>query len=192
MDLSVFYLPTWRSGYGGTLTDYFVELVETVKLADRSGWTRALTTEHHFHYYGGAVPNPAVILSAWASATKNIRLGSAVSLMQLRNPLTVAEDYALLDQLSGGRCDMGVARGFVPHEFAAFHVDPEEVLERIAEGLDICTKFWAGEPFAHKGKYFSFKLLEPWPQTVNGVLPIWNAASNSRESFIKAADKPFR
>ena len=191
MDLSIFYLPTWRVGYGVTLTDYLAELGETVKLVDRLGWTRALTTEHHFHYYGGAVPNPAIILSAWANATKNIRLGAAVSLMQLRDPLTVAEDYAMLDQLSGGRCDMGIARGFVPHEFTAFHVESTEVAERIAEGLDICKKFWAGDPFAHEGKYFSFERLEPWPPTVHGELPIWNAASNSPGSFIKAAENGY-
>ncbi len=86
-------------------------------LANEYGLKRALTTEHPFHYYGGAVPNPAVVLSNWASVTQNIRLGACVSLIQLRNPLMVAEDYALLDQVSDGRCDMGVARGFVPHEF---------------------------------------------------------------------------
>lgn len=191
MDLSLFYLPTWRDGYGTSLTQYYEELADTVKLADGLGWARALTTEHHFHYYGGAVPNPAIILAAWARETKNIRLGAAVSLMQLRDPLKVAEDYALLDQLSGGRCDMGVAKGFVPHEFDAFHIDPEEVPDRLAEGLDICEKFWAGEPFAHDGRFFKFEKLEPWPETVNGALPIWNAASNSKDSFLNAAERGY-
>lgn len=191
MDLSLFYLPTWRDGYGMSLTRYYEELTESVKLADSLGWTRAMTTEHHFHYYGGAVPNPAIILAAWARETKNIRLAPAVSLMQLRDPLKVAEDYALVDHLSGGRCDMGVAKGFVPHEFDAFHIDQAEVPDRIAEGLEVCQKFWAGEPFAHQGKFFNFDKLEPWPAAVNGALPIWNAASNSKDSFINAADQGF-
>lgn len=192
MDLSLFYLPTWREGYGQTLTRYFEEMTESIKLADELGWTRALTTEHHFHYYGGAVPNPAVILAAWARETKNIRLAPAVSLMQLRDPLKVAEDYALVDHLSGGRCDMGVAKGFVPHEFDAFHIDQAEVPERIAEGLEICQKFWAGSPFAFEGKFFNFEKLQPWPPAVNGALPIWNAASNSKKSFINAAARGYR
>lgn len=191
MDLSLFYLPTWREGYGMSLTRYYEELTESVKLADSLGWTRAMTTEHHFHYYGGAVPNPAIVLAAWASETTNIRLAPAVSLMQLRDPLKVAEDYALVDHLSGGRVDMGVAKGFVPHEFDAFHVDQAEVPARIAEGLEVCQKFWAGEPFSHAGKFFNFEKLEPWPPAVNGALPIWNAASNSKESFINAADQGF-
>ena len=191
MDLSLFYLPTWREGFGVSLTRYYEELTESVKLADALGWARALTTEHHFHYYGGAVPNPAIILAAWARETSNIRLAPAVSLMQLRDPLKVAEDYALVDQLSGGRVDMGVAKGFVPHEFDAFHIDQAEVPERIAEGLDVCLQFWAGEPFSHTGKYFSFDRLQPWPPTVNGSMPIWNAASNSKESFVSAAERGF-
>ena len=191
MDLSLFYLPTWREGYGMSLTRYYEELTESVKLADRLGWTRAMTTEHHFHYYGGAVPNPAIMLAAWARETENIRLAPAVSLMQLRDPLKVAEDYALVDHLSGGRVDMGVAKGFVPHEFDAFHIDQAEVPERIAEGLEICLKFWAGEPFAHEGKFFNFDKLEPWPGAVNGSLPVWNAASNSKDSFVNAAERGF-
>ena len=192
MDLSLFYLPTWREGYGQTLTRYYEEMTESVQLADTLGWARALTTEHHFHYYGGAVPNPAIILAAWAREAKNIRLAPAVSLMQLRDPLKVAEEYALVDQLSGGRVDMGVAKGFVPHEFDAFHIDQAEVPDRIAEGLEICRKFWAGEPFAHNGKHFSFEKLQPWPTAVNGALPIWNTASNSHESFVNAAERGYR
>jgi alkanesulfonate monooxygenase SsuD/methylene tetrahydromethanopterin reductase-like flavin-dependent oxidoreductase (luciferase family) len=191
MDLSLFYLPTWREGYGTTLTAYYEEMAETVRLADALGWTRATTTEHHFHYYGGAVPNPAVLLAAWARETERIRLAPTVSLMQLRDPLKVAEDYALVDPLSGGRCDLGIARGFVPHEFAAFGIDPADVPERIAEGIEICRKFWAGEPFAHKGRFYAFDRLQPWPPAVGGALPIWNAASNSRESFVGAAERGY-
>lgn len=187
MDLSLFYLPTWREGFGIPLQTYYEEIIETVKLADSLGWSRVLTTEHHFHYYGGPVPNPAIILAAWARETKTIRLAPAVSLMQLRDPIKVAEDYALVDQLSGGRVDMGVGKGFAPHEFAAFNITQVQVADRIREGLEICEQFWTGKPFSHQGQYFAFERLQPWPTTINGKLPIWNAASNSKESFINAA-----
>lgn len=191
MDLSLFCFPAWRAGHGGTLAGYYEEVIESVRLADRLGWARAVTTEHHFHYYGGAVPNPAQMMTAWARETSGIRLGAAVSLMQLRHPLTVAEEYAFLDQISGGRCDMGVGRGFVPHEFAAFGVDAGEAAERVAEGLEVCVRFWRGEPFEHRGVHHSFDRIEPWPATVNGSLPVWNAASRSPESFTGAAERGF-
>ena len=70
VDFSLFHLPTYREGFSANLNAFFEELIESVRLADRLGWARALTTEHHFHYYGGAVPNPAVILAAWARETR--------------------------------------------------------------------------------------------------------------------------
>lgn len=183
MDLSLFYLPTWREGFSASRQAYYEELIGSVKLADRLGWSRVMTTEHHFHYYGGAVPNPAVMLAAWARETERIRLGAGVSLVPLRHPLQVAEDYALVDQLSNGRFDMGVSRGFVPHEFNAFHISQAESIGRVYEGLEIIEKFWQGEPFAHQGKFWNFEKVEPWPVPVQKKIPVWVAASNSRESF---------
>ena len=183
MDFSLFYLPTYRAGFSASLNAFYGEMTESVKLADRLGWARVLTTEHHFHYYGGAVPNPAVILAAWARETKRIRLSAGVSLVPLRHPLQVAEDYALVDHLSDGRFDMGVSRGFVPHEFDAFGVSQAETAERVMEGLDIIKKFWAGEPFEYQGKFTRFQRIEPWPIPLQRQIPIWIAASNDLASF---------
>jgi natural product biosynthesis luciferase-like monooxygenase protein len=185
MDFSLFYLPTYRAGFAPSLNAFYGELTQSVKLADRLGWARVLTTEHHFHYYGGAVPNPAVILAAWARETKRIRLSAGVSLVPLRHPLQVAEDYALVDHLSDGRFDMGVSRGFVPHEFQAFGVSQAETAERVMEGLDIIQKFWAGEPFAYEGKFTKFPRIEPWPRPFQKKIPIWIAASNEPASFVR-------
>lgn len=186
MDFSLFYLPTYREGFTASLNAFFEEMTESVRLADRLGWARVLTTEHHFHYYGGAVPNPAVILAAWARETRRIRLGAGVSLVPLRHPLQVAEDYALVDQLSAGRFDMGVSRGFVPHEFEAFGVNQTESWDRIVESLAILQRFWQGEPFAHDGRFYRFARIEPWPRTCQREIPIWIAASNERASFERA------
>ena len=192
MDFSLFYLPTYRAGFAKSLNGFFGELTESVKLADRLGWARVLTTEHHFHYYGGAVPNPAVILAAWARETKHIRLSAGVSLVPLRHPLQVAEDYALVDHLSEGRFDMGVSRGFVPHEFEAFGVSQAETAERVMEGLDIIKKFWAGAPFAYQGKFTRFPTIEPWPRTFQREIPIWIAASNDLASFERVGAGGYR
>ncbi|MFO0986119.1 MAG: LLM class flavin-dependent oxidoreductase [Alphaproteobacteria bacterium] len=186
MDFSLFYLPTYRAGFSPSLAAFYGEMLQSVKLADRLGWARVLTTEHHFHYYGGAVPNPAVILAAWARETKRIRLSAGVSLVPLRHPLQVAEDYALVDHLSEGRFDMGVSRGFVPHEFDAFGVSQAETAERVMEALDIIRKFWAGQPFAYDGKFTKFARIDPWPQTFQQEIPIWVAASNDLASFARA------
>ncbi|MFM9885662.1 MAG: LLM class flavin-dependent oxidoreductase [Burkholderiales bacterium] len=183
MDFSLFHLPTYREGFAASLNVFFEELTESVRLADRLGWARALTTEHHFHYYGGAVPNPAVILAAWARETRRIRLGTAVSLLPLRHPLQVAEDYAMVDHLSGGRFDLGISRGFVPHEFEAFGVSRDDTVERLTESLSIIQRFWRGEPFEHSGRSYQFARIDPWPRTYQREIPIWVAASNDLASF---------
>ena len=183
VDFCLFHLPTWRRAYPGTLNDFYEELIGSVKLADDLGWRSYRTTEHHFHYYGGAVPNPALYLTALARETRQIRLGTAVSLLPLRHPLQVAEDLASLDQFSGGRAEIGLSRGFVPHEFAAFGVTREESAGRMYEGLEVIEKFWAGKPFAHSGRFWSFDRVEPWPAPVQPEPSVWIAASNDRNSF---------
>jgi natural product biosynthesis luciferase-like monooxygenase protein len=192
MDFSLFHLPTYRTGFAPSLHDFYREITESVRLADRLGWARALTTEHHFHYYGGAVPNPAVILAAWARETERIRLAAGVALVPLRHPLQVAEDYALVDHLSDGRFDMGISRGFVPHEFEAFGVTAAETGERVVEGLEIIKRFWRGEPFEFQGKFHRFPRIEPWPRTYQREIPIWIAASNDRAGFERAGAGGYR
>ncbi len=191
LDFCLFHLPTWRSDYPVTLNRFYEELIASVKLADRLGWRCYRTTEHHFHYYGGAVPNPALYLTALARETQQIRLGTAVSLLPLRHPLQVAEDLASLDQFSGGRAEIGISRGFVPHEFAAFGVTREDSAERMYEGLEVIEKFWAGESFAHSGRFWSFDRVEPWPAPVQPHPSVWVAASNDRNSFEAAGRRGY-
>jgi natural product biosynthesis luciferase-like monooxygenase protein len=183
LGFALFQLPTYREGFSQNLPTFYSELTEAVRIADRLGWERVLVSEHHFHYYGGAVPNPAVVLAAWARETKNIRLAAGVSLVPLRHPLQVAEDYAMVDQLAEGRFDMGVSRGFVPHEYEAFGIDPGETSDRVMEGLQIIERFWAGEPFEFRGRFTGFGRLQPWPRPFQDHIPIWIAASNAVDSF---------
>ena len=191
MDFSLFHLPTYRAGFAPDLSAFYDEMTEFVRLADRLGWARVVVTEHHFHYYGGPVPNPAIMLSAWARETTRIRLGAGVALVPLRHPLQVAEDYALLDQLSHGRCDLGISRGFAPHEFDGFGVSQEETADRLAEALQIISLFWTGEPFAFDGRFTRFDRIEPWPKPVQRELPLWIAASHERASFERAGSGGF-
>ena len=78
----------------------------------------SLTTEHYFHYYGGAVPNPAVILAAWARETKYSPRSGGIA--RSCGSTQGCRGLCAGRSSSGGRCDMGVAKGFVPHEFDVF------------------------------------------------------------------------
>ncbi len=183
MKFGLFMLPCYREGVSSSLTAFYDEMSQLVVTADQTGWDRVWISEHHFHYYGGGAPNPAVQLSAWARETKNIRLGPAISLMPLRNPLHVAEDYAVVDQLSGGRLDFGIGRGYLPHEFDGHGLDSDDASSMREEGFEIIRRAWSGEAFAYKGKHYSFPKLNLHPLPAQKEVPIWVAASRTRDSF---------
>jgi alkanesulfonate monooxygenase SsuD/methylene tetrahydromethanopterin reductase-like flavin-dependent oxidoreductase (luciferase family) len=151
MKFSLFILPCYRPELAPSLGEFYEELAETVRYADGAGWDRVWLSEHHFHYYGGACPNPALLLTAWARETKRIRLAAGVSLLPLNDPVRVAEDYAMLDRLSGGRLDFGIGRGYLPHEFRGRNVAPADATGRFQEAFEVVTRAWQGERFSYAG-----------------------------------------
>ena len=128
------------------------EVIGQCALAERLGYEAFFTAEHHFHEYG-AVPDPAVLLTAMAARTSRIRLGTAISVLPFRNPLTVAESYAMVDMLSGGRLVLGVGSGYLAHEFEGFGVSPEEKRDRFDEALEVLRLALSGGPVDFDGRY---------------------------------------
>jgi len=139
-----------------TSAQFYAELLEQVSAAEELGFESFWIAEHHFHEYGG-IPRPPVWLAAAAQRTKRIRLGAAVVVLPFDNPLRVAEDYAMVDVLSGGRLNLGVGSGYLKHEFEGFGVSPEEKRDRFDEALEIVLRAWSGEPFSYAGKYHQVK-----------------------------------
>jgi alkanesulfonate monooxygenase SsuD/methylene tetrahydromethanopterin reductase-like flavin-dependent oxidoreductase (luciferase family) len=135
---------------GRTTGELYAELLEQAEAADELGFDSFWIAEHHFHEYG-AIPRPPVWLAAAAQRTRRIRLGSAVVVLPFDNPLRTAEDYAMVDVLSGGRLNLGVGSGYLKHEYAGFGLDIEEKRARFDEALDIVLKAWTGERFSYAG-----------------------------------------
>ena len=113
--------------------------------AERHGIDGVWVAEHHFRPFGG-MPNPAVFLAHVAARTRRLRLGPAVAALPLRHPLAVAEDYALVDRLSGGRLAMGVGAGTLDFEFEGFGLDPSNRRERFGAALDELRDAWHAPP----------------------------------------------
>lgn len=134
-------------------SEFFNELISQAVEADRLGFHSFWLAEHHFHEYG-AVPRPALVLSAIAAKTSRIRLGPAVAILPFDNPLRVAEDFAILDIVSNGRLDFGVGSGYLSHEYAGFSVDASTRREQFDEALSIITQAWRGERFSFEGKFY--------------------------------------
>ncbi|MBT9259295.1 MAG: LLM class flavin-dependent oxidoreductase [Clostridiales bacterium] len=129
---------------------YLQETLELMELCDDLG-LEIWVSEHHFSYYG-LLPSPAVFLGAVAQRTRKVRLGTAVAVVPIRHPLQLAEDYALVDILSGGRLEVAVGSGYLSHELAPFGVTPENKHERFEEHLAVWRKAWRGEAIRHQGE----------------------------------------
>lgn len=116
MRKSVFWTLDYHPELGQSLAEIYRNTQQHAKLADELGYHGLWVAEHHFHNIG-SIPNPAVLLSALAKSTKNLRLGPAISVLPFRNASYIAEDYAMVDLISDGRLNMGVGIGNSQEEF---------------------------------------------------------------------------
>jgi len=135
-----------------TVGDRLRESVRRAETAEALGYRGLWFAEHHFRPFG-ALPNPAVLLAAIAARTRRIRLGPAVSVLPLRHPLQVAEDYLMVDQLSGGRLDLGVGSGTLPWEFEGFGVRHESKAEHFDEALTALRPVLRGRATSLSGRH---------------------------------------
>jgi alkanesulfonate monooxygenase SsuD/methylene tetrahydromethanopterin reductase-like flavin-dependent oxidoreductase (luciferase family) len=147
---SLFWLLDHYPETGESLASLTATALAHARLADRLGFTGLWLAEHHFQMLGTA-PNPAVVLAAIAQCTERLRLGPAVSVLPLRDPILVAEDYALLDLLSGGRLDMGVGCGSQPLEFAGMGRDFERRRESFDQQLATLRRRWSAAAAGERG-----------------------------------------
>ena len=184
MKFGLFYLPTYLPDLRDAQTHYR-GIIEQVEFADRIGIDYAWIVEHHFVRHGGLFPANYAFLSYLAARTKRIRLGTGATVLPLNDPVRVAEQAATLDQLSQGRFDFGVGRGFIRDEFDIFGVDMKDSRERVEEGVELVKQAWAGPTMEFKSKFrpplSGLPLLPPIYQKPHP--PIWVACLMSPESF---------
>ncbi len=135
-----------QSGANASLEPLTRQCVRAEQLGYHSAWI----PESHFAGRG-ATPAPLLLLTAIAARTTRLRLGTTSFLLPLRHPIHVAEEVAVLDQLSNGRVILGLGRGFRKGTFAAFDVPVKEKRSRFEAALEVMLKAWAGEPVAWEG-----------------------------------------
>jgi alkanesulfonate monooxygenase SsuD/methylene tetrahydromethanopterin reductase-like flavin-dependent oxidoreductase (luciferase family) len=150
--LSYFSVQDHYSDRERTIPQLYEQVIQQAELAELLRYDSFLVAEHHFHEYG-TVPNPAVMLAAIAQRTKTLRLGPAISVLTFHDPLTVAENYAIVDILSNGRLVLGVGSGYLKHEFEGYAVALSEKRARFDENLAILRLALTGERFSYKGAF---------------------------------------
>ena len=158
------------------LQDLYKDFLEEAALAERLGFDGVWASEHHFSEDAWN-PSPFTFLAAVAARTERVRIGTYVLLLPLHNPVRVAEDAAVLDNLSRGRVDLPVGVGSAAAEFRSFGIPVGERLGRTFEALRIIERCFAGERFTHKGKYYEFADVQMTTTPVQKPgPPIWVAS----------------
>jgi natural product biosynthesis luciferase-like monooxygenase protein len=176
------YLPTYVPERDGEAVDLFERMLDQICLADQLGYHAVWLTEHHFHRYGGLVPNPAVLGAAIAVRTRRIRIGVAVSVLPLHHPLTIAEDYAMLDVLSRGRLEFGIGKGSVQDEYRQYAMLRDDAVYE--EASELIRRAWSQASLTHTGARFEFPELPLLPRPVQQPHPpIWVGVTGTRASF---------
>jgi alkanesulfonate monooxygenase SsuD/methylene tetrahydromethanopterin reductase-like flavin-dependent oxidoreductase (luciferase family) len=160
------------------LATVYARALERIEIMDRGGYDAVWLTEHHFSDYS-VCPSIPVMGAYAASRTKNIRIGTGVTLAALYHPLRLAEEIALLDILSGGRVNWGAGRGFDAREFRTFSVPMEESQDRFHEAVEIVIRAWSSERLKYTGRFFSFDDVEVLPKPLQKPHPpVWMAAGS--------------
>jgi alkanesulfonate monooxygenase SsuD/methylene tetrahydromethanopterin reductase-like flavin-dependent oxidoreductase (luciferase family) len=163
-----------------------LDIVDEALHAEALGFHSAWIGEHHFSTLG-VTSCPDIMLAHVAAKTKRIRLAPAVNVLPLHHPIRVAEQWATLDLLSGGRVDFASGRGYDRAEYAPFGANYEENAAIFAEGLELVQRLWASDaPVTHRGKYYSFDDVSITPKPVQRPVPI-HVGSFSRPSIELAA-----
>jgi alkanesulfonate monooxygenase SsuD/methylene tetrahydromethanopterin reductase-like flavin-dependent oxidoreductase (luciferase family) len=157
-------------------SELYKQTLEQVRLAEELNFDSAWISEHHF-LPDGYCPYPPVVASAMAAVTSRIRIGSAGVILPLHNPIRVAEDAALVDNISNGRFDLGVVLGYRKEEFDGLCVPMKQRPSRMEEGIDVIVKAWTEENFSFKGKRYEYSNLNVTPKPIQKPhIPIYIGA----------------
>src|SRR3954454_13325920 len=150
-------------------------------LAEPLGFDSIFALEHHFTGYSMS-PAPVQLLSYFAGRTKRVQLGTAVIVLPWHDPVRVAEEIALLDVLSGGRCLFGFGRGAASVEYAGMRVPMEEARARFVETAKIVVLALTSESFEWKGEFFTIPRTAIRPRPISHPERRFYASSVSPES----------
>jgi alkanesulfonate monooxygenase SsuD/methylene tetrahydromethanopterin reductase-like flavin-dependent oxidoreductase (luciferase family) len=167
--------------------DCYRAYIDSMVEAEDCGFDWIGCNEHHFSPYG-LMANPNIIGGHLAYATSRARLAIMGNLVPLNNPIRIAEEYAMLDCMSGGRLIVGLIRG-VPHEYLAYNIPPSESWERQREAIHLIIKAWTEpQPFGWEGEHFQFRQVSIWPKPLQQPHPPLVLSATTIESARFAAE----
>jgi luciferase family oxidoreductase group 1 len=158
--------------------EVYARAIEQAQAAEDLGFRNIWLAEHHFSTYG-YVGRPVQLATFIAARTQRLRVGTAVIVVPLHHPLVIAEEIAMLDQLAGGRVDIGLGRGYQYYEFERLGLDLDSARDRWDEAIDIILLALRGQPFTYEGAHYRIPETSVFPHPVQRPHPpIWVTAQS--------------
>src|ERR1700760_2510060 len=165
---------------------FVADIVDEALYAEQLGMHSAWIGEHHFSTLG-VLSCPDLALAYIAARTQRIRLAPAVTVLPLHHPIRVAEQWASLDLLSGGRVDFAAGRGYDRNEYSPFGVSFDDNQSIFEEGMEIVRRLWSSDfPMTHRSRHYAFENVAIPPRPVQQPIPTY-VASFSKPSIELAA-----
>lgn len=177
MKFGVFLIAPGR--YSPSPRQTYAEVLAEVELAETLGFDSVWFAEHHFDPHFSLTPSPNLMAAAAAARTHTIKIGLSVNVLPLHHPIRLAEEGAMLDNLSDGRLIWGIGRGVSKKEFAPWDVPIEESSERTREAHELILRLWQEERVDFSGQYWQVAGAALAPKPVQTPTPaIWTVATS--------------
>ncbi|MCX4967285.1 LLM class flavin-dependent oxidoreductase [Streptomyces sp. NBC_00654] len=185
MDFSLFYFADDSTPEGDA--GRYELLLEGARFADRHGFRAVWTPERHFHPFGGLYPNPSVVGAALAMVTSTVAIRAGSVVAPLHHPLRIAEEWSVVDNLSGGRAGVSLASGWHPVDFALSQVPYEDRKRRLTDSIEQLRGLWRGEAHEVVDGNGAPATVRIFPPPVQRELPLWVTSAGDAETFRSAA-----
>jgi alkanesulfonate monooxygenase SsuD/methylene tetrahydromethanopterin reductase-like flavin-dependent oxidoreductase (luciferase family) len=166
----------------------YQQYIDQLAYADELGFDGMVLNEHHQNIYG-LMPSPNIIAAALTQRSRHGKIVVLGNLLPLHaNPLRIAEEYAMLDNMSGGRIIAGFAPGSGPETFN-YDIDSASSRDKFWEAVDLIQQAWTRDgPFAYEGQHFPLRYVNPWPQPEQSPHPpIWIPGARSKDTLVQIA-----
>lgn len=163
-------------------------LLESARFADANNFSAVWTPERHFQDFGGLYPNPSVLSAALAMTTKNIHIRAGSAALPLHNPIRVAEEWSVVDNLSNGRVGIAFASGWHTIDFVLSPNNYKDRKEHMFQNIEIIRKLWRGETVTFQGVDGQDAAIRILPEPVQRELPVWVSISTDTATWVKAGE----
>ena len=178
----------FETGDGRNQQESFADGFALVEAAEAWGLDGVWLGEMHFNPARSVLAAPIVVATSIATRTQRLRVGMAVQVLPLNNPLRIAEEIATVDHISGGRFDFGIGRSGSARAYDLYGIPYGESQARFGEALSIILEAWKGERFSYQGEHYHFEnaMVSPQPYQLPHP-PIWMAAT-TEETFPRVGE----